>query len=81
MNKKRRDNDQDNTNLESKKLGLKKEEHERKIQERLALIDQITDKYPDLKEMKEINNKFHESYNKRVDFGQAMIRARENCGE
>ena len=79
--RKGRDNDNENINQEAKKLDLKKEEHEKKIQDRLKEIDKITDKYPELKEMREINSKFHDSYNKRVDFGQAMIRARENCGE
>ena len=79
--KKKRGDEGDGNNTENKKLDLKKEEYEKKISNRLDTIDNITGQYPDMKEMRDINDKFHVAYSKRVDFGQAMMKARENCGE
>ena len=80
MYEKNRD-DQGSKNIDNKKLNFKREEYRNKIERRLENIDNITNKYPDMDELQDINHKFHESYEKRQDVGNAILKAKENCSE
>ena len=74
---------EEKTAVEKKKLELKRDEQLTKINNRIAMVDQITSSgiNNEMDEMKEINSKFHESYQKRVVFSDELLKSRQNCTE
>jgi hypothetical protein len=71
--------------VEKKKLEKKQKEQEDMIKERVAEVKKITAPYTqpnsETPQMVAITKKFEQSYEKRKEFSEELLKSRQNCNE
>lgn len=73
--------DEKKQDTKAEKLKNKMAEHEKRIDRRMMAIGEITQEYPDMREMKFVHHKFDQAYSQRKEFGKELLKAKENCME
>ena len=72
---------EEKTAVEKKKLEKKQREQEDHISQRVKEVKSITQPYLDMPQMVAITEKFEESYAKRKEFSEELLKSRQNCNE
>jgi hypothetical protein len=72
---------EDKTNLEKTRLEQKKLDQIKKIDNRWKSVEVITARNPESHELKAVNKKFNESYQKKRVFAEELLKSRQNCAE